>query len=151
MSERRQRPSTEGGADVTVRLLGGAVMAVAAAQLAVLECFLLPLRIGSTPVPISIPIAMLANVGLPALAYRLTASRAAAALPVMVWIVVVILASVPRPEGDVIVTGTWRGVGLLILGAVAGAYAVGRLLARSSASDGRRPARAAADSYVAMR
>ncbi len=123
------RTDASDGPGTITRILTGALIAVAAVQLAVLECFFLPLRIGSVPVPLSIPVAVLVNVGLPAVAYRLTASRAVAALPVLVWIAVVIVASVPRPEGDVIVTGTARGVAFLILGAVAGAYAVGRLLA----------------------
>jgi hypothetical protein len=117
------------GQGPVVRLVSGVLVTTAAALFAVLECFFLPLRIGSVAVPVSIPVAVLGNVGLPVLAYRLTASRAAAALPVVAWIAVVTLAAVPRPEGDVIVTGTGRGVAFLILGAVAGAYAVGRLLA----------------------
>ncbi|MGI8652015.1 MAG: hypothetical protein ACR2I7_04385 [Geodermatophilaceae bacterium] len=126
------RSDAGAGRGVIGRSLTGALIAVAAVQLAVLECFFLPLRIGSVPVPLSIPVAVLVNAGLPALAYRLTASRAVAAFPVVVWIAVVIVASVPRPEGDVIVTGTGRGIAFLILGAVAGAYAVGRLLALPS-------------------
>ncbi len=106
-------------------------MVVAATEFAVLQCFFLPLRIGSVPVPLSIPAAVLGNVALPALAYRLSGSRITAALPVLVWIAVVIAASVPRPEGDVIVTGTARGVAFLVLGSIAGAYAVGRLLTRT--------------------
>lgn len=116
-----------------MHVLAGVLVAVAAAELAVLECFLLPLRIGSVPVPLSIPVAVLGNLLLPAMAYRLTASRAAAALPVAVWIVVVILAAVPRPEGDIIITGTVRGLAFLLLGAAAGAYAVGRLFTRRPA------------------
>jgi hypothetical protein len=112
----------------TTQVLTGGVIAGAAAEFAVLECFLLPLRIGSVAAPLSIPAAALGNVGLPALAYRLTGSRALASLPVIVWVAVVALASLPRPEGDLIVAGTWRGVAFLLVGAVAGAYAVGRLL-----------------------
>ncbi len=109
-------------------VVGGALVTVCAAELAVLECFLLPLRIGAIPVPLSIVAAVFGNALLPGLAYRLTGSRVAALLPLLVWTVVVILAAVPRPEGDVIVTGTARGIGFLLLGAVAGAYAAGRLL-----------------------
>lgn len=131
------RTDVRDGRGTVTRIFTGALITVAAVELAVLECFLLPLRIGSVPVPLSIPMAVLVNVGLPALAYRLTSSRAVAATPVIVWIAVVIIASVPRPEGDVIVTGTWRGIAFLILGAVAGAYAVGRLLAAPSSEVNR--------------
>lgn len=109
--------------------LVGVLVAIGAAELAVLECFLLPLRVGSVPVPLSIAAAVIGNALLPALAYRLTTSRVAAVVPLLVWFAVVIVASVPRPEGDIIVTGTARGITFLILGAVAGAYAAGRLLA----------------------
>lgn len=126
------RTDVGGGHGTLARILTVALVILAAVELAVLECFLLPLRIGSVPVPLSIPVAVLVNAGLPALAYRLTGSRAVAAMPVIAWTALVIVASVPRPEGDVIVTGTWRGIAFLILGAVAGAYAVGRLLATPS-------------------
>ncbi len=118
-----------GWGERTTQVLTGGVIASAAAELAVLECFLLPLRIGSVAAPLSIPAAVIGNVGLPALAYRLTGSRALASLPVLIWVAVVALASIPRPEGDLILGGTWRGVAFILLGAVAGAYAVGRLLA----------------------
>lgn len=134
------RTDAHDGRGTIVRMLTGALITGAAAELAVLECFLLPLRIGSVPLPLSILVAVLVNAGLPALSYHLTASRAVAAMPVIVWIALVIVASVPRPEGDVIVTGTWRGIAFLILGASAGAYAVARLLAlpRSSVTAGTR-------------
>lgn len=120
-----------------MRMLGGGLVAVAATLLAVLECFFLLLRVGSIPVPLSIAVAVLANAGLPVLAYRVSGSRVAAVLPVAAWLAVVVLAAVPRPEGDVIVTSTLRGVAFLVLGAVAGAYAVGRLLARPPTASSR--------------
>lgn len=117
------------GAALAGRVAAGVLVAVGGVQLAVLECFLLPLRVGGVPVPLSIPAAVLGNLWLPALSYRVSGSRLAAASPVLVWLAVVILAALPRPEGDLIVPGTLRGIGLLVLGALAGAYALGRVLA----------------------
>ncbi|MBA2389837.1 MAG: hypothetical protein H0V67_06225 [Geodermatophilaceae bacterium] len=120
------------GRGAVIGVLSGLLVTLAAVELAILECFLLPLRIGSVAAPLSIPAAVLGNLALPALAYRLTGSRAAALLPVLVWFAVVVTASVPRPEGDVIVTGTVQGMAFLILGAIAGAISIGRVMALRS-------------------
>lgn len=108
------------------------LVVVAALELAVLQCFLLPLRIGAVPVPASIMLAVGGNIALTHLAYRLTRSRIAALLPMLTWLVVVVAFSVPRPEGDVIITGNGWNIAFLGLGVSAAAYAVGRVLATAA-------------------
>lgn len=114
----------------------GIGLAVLAVEIAVLECFLLPSYLGSTPVPLSILAAGLGNLLLPALAYRVSGSRVVGILPVLAWLAVVVVASLPRPEGDLIVTGGLRGLIFLLVGALAGAYAVGRIVARPPSGPG---------------
>jgi len=106
----------------------GLLMFLVAVEVAVLECFLLPSYLGPVPIPLSIPAAVAGNLALPALALRLTGSRLVGILPVLGWLAVAMLAAVPRPEGDLIVTGSLRGLAFLLLGAVAGAYAVAQVL-----------------------
>lgn len=109
---------------LALRLAAGVLIALAAVGLAVLECFLVPLRIGSVPAPVVVPLAMAGNVGLARLAGRWTGSVAGAAVPPVLWLAVVVVLALPRPEGDLIVQGTLTGLVFLFAGAVAGAYGV---------------------------
>lgn len=122
---------------VTVAL-GGVAFGLAV-ELAVMECFLLPSYAGSVPVPLSILVAMGGNLALPMVAHRVSGSRAVGLAPVAGWLIVVVLAAVPRAEGDLIVTGSVRGLAFLLLGAVAAAYAAARVLAGRPVSGARRP------------
>lgn len=106
----------------------GLLMFLVAVEVAVLECFLLPSYLGPVPIPLSIPAAVAGNLAFPALALRLTGSRIVGVLPVLGWLTVVVIAAVPRPEGDLIVSGSLRGLAFLLLGSVAGAYAVARIV-----------------------
>lgn len=112
---------------------GGAVASVlAAAWLAVVEVFWLPLRVAGVLVPVSVVAAVVGNLLLVALALRLTGSRLAATLPALTWAAVVVAAMTRRPEGDLLLTG--RGplgavnLAFLLLGVTAAAVAVGRAL-----------------------
>jgi Family of unknown function (DUF6113) len=109
---------------VVLRVLAGVLVAVAAVALAVLECFLVPLRIGSVPFPIAVPLALAGNILLARLAGRQTGSLVGAAVPPVLWLAVVIVLSLPRAEGDLIVEGSVTGLVFLFAGAVAGAYGV---------------------------
>ncbi|SDF23389.1 hypothetical protein SAMN05660662_1469 [Blastococcus aurantiacus] len=114
--------------------IGWALLAVvAAAWLALVEAFWLPLRAGAVPIPLSVLAAVAGNLLLVPLAHRLSGSRAVGVLPGVVWLVVALGATVRRPEGDLVLVGSGvtGGVGLafLVLGVVAAAFAVGRILA----------------------
>ena len=113
---------------------GWALLAVvAAAWLALVEVFWLPLRVGPVPVPVSVLAAVAGNLLLVPLAHRLSGSRAVAVLPGVVWLVVALAATVRRAEGDLVLVGggVTGGVGLafLVCGVVAAAFATGRVLA----------------------
>jgi hypothetical protein len=110
----------------------GLAVLVAAAWLALVEVFWLPLRVAGVLLPVSVVAAVAGNLLLPGLALRLSGSRLIAALPGVLWLVVVVAAMVRRPEGDLIITGGGvTGVVnlvFLLLGVVAAAFAVGRAL-----------------------
>jgi hypothetical protein len=124
-------------------LLGAAVLAVAvAAWLSVVEVLWLPLRVGGVLVPVSIPAAVVGNLLLVHAAHRLTRSRVVAVLPALVWGVVAVAASTRRAEGDLVLVGGGAtgtvNLAFLLLGVVAAAFAVGRVLAGPRPE--RRPA-----------
>lgn len=101
------------------RILGGVLVGLAAALLAVLECYYVNLRIGATPVPIFQIVAVLGNLLLPFAMIRLTGVRGTAVIPGVLWIVVALILASRGPGGDVIVPGNWQGVFLLLAGAAA--------------------------------
>jgi len=107
---------------VVVRVIYGVLVLVAAAALAVLECFLVPLRIGTVPLPVCVPLAIAGNVVLARLAGELTGRPLLGLLPPVLWLAVVLMLAAPRAEGDVIVPGTLTGLVFLFGGSVAGAY-----------------------------
>ena len=116
-----------------VDLILWAVAAVsAAAWLALVEVFWLPLRAETVLVPVSLVAAVVGNVVLVQGVHQLSESRAIAVLPAVTWIVVAVAATFRRPEGDLLITaaGDLGILGLLFLlcGVVAAAVAVGRVL-----------------------
>jgi hypothetical protein len=122
-------------------LVAGAVGVIAVAVwLAVVEVFWLPLRVGGVLVPVSVVAAVVGNLLLTWLAFRLTGSRLVAALPALTWGGVVLAAMGRRPEGDLIISGGGGlgvvGLAFLLLGVTAAALAVGGVLGSASR---RRP------------
>ena len=120
--------------------VGWAIGAVlVAAWLTLVEVFWLPLRVGAVVLPVSVLAAVVGNVLLVRSAHRLSGSRAVAVAPAITWLVIVIGAMMPRPEGDLVLVGT--GVAgvvnlvFLLLGVTAAAVAVGGVLAAPT----RRP------------
>ncbi|MGY1710678.1 hypothetical protein ACI8AC_14330 [Geodermatophilus sp. SYSU D00758] len=122
------------------RVAGGLLVVALATWLALVEVFWLPLRVGGVPAPVSVAAAVAGNLLLVPLAARLTGSRAAAVLPALAWLAVALAASTRRPEGDLVITGGGvTGVvnlAFLLLGVVAAAFAVGRVLAAPRVSPG---------------
>ena len=117
-----------------LHLLGWAVAAVVvAAWLALVEVFWLPWRLGGVPVPVSLPAAVVGNLLLVGAARRMSGSRLVAVLPAVVWLVIAVGATVRRPEGDLLLPGgdavtSTLTLGFLLLGVLAAAFAVGRVL-----------------------
>lgn len=130
------------------RLGWGVAAVVVAGWLALVEVFWLPLRVGGVLVPLSVVAAVVGNLLLPAAALRLTRSRLVAVLPAVVWLVVTVGAMTRRPEGDLVMGGGGStgvvNLVFLMLGVLAAAFSVGRLLGgpRRPAVDAR-PAQAA--------
>ena len=116
-------------------LLAGWALAtvVAAAWLALVEVFWLPLRVGGVLVPLSPIAAVVGNLLLVDLAHRVTGSRVVAVLPAVAWAAVAFAATLRRPEGDLVLVGGGGlgtvGLAFLLAGVAAAAVAVGRALA----------------------
>ena len=128
-----------------VLLLWAALSVAAAAWLALVEVFWLPLRVDGVLVPVSVVAAVLGNVVLVEGTHLLSGSRIIAVLPAITWLVVAFGASFRRPEGDLVIVGGSQDLGVvslvfLLCGVVAAAVAVGRVLARPA----REPVSAAA-------
>ena len=115
---------------LVVRIGWGVLVLVAAVALAVLECFLVPLRIGPVPLPVCVPLAIVLNVVLARLAGGLTGWPLLGVLPPVLWLAVVLVLAAPRPEGDVVVPGTVTGLVFLFGGSVAGAYGAATTVTR---------------------
>jgi hypothetical protein len=119
-----------------VRIAAGLLVAVLAVGLALVEAFLVPLRIGSVPLPICVPMAMAGNILLAKLAVRQTGSIAWGVVPPVLWLVVIVVLSLPRPEGDLIIPGSITGLVFLFGGAVSGAYGVASEITRRAGATG---------------
>ena len=114
------------------RLGWGLVAVVVPGWLALVEVFWLPLRVGGVLVPLSVLVAVVGNLLLPAAALRLSGSRLVALLPALVWLVVAVGAMVRRTEGDLVMTGGGAtgvvNLAFLMIGVLAAAFSVGRVL-----------------------
>jgi hypothetical protein len=116
-------------------LTGWGLLAVgAAAWLALVEVFWLPLRVAGVFLPVSVLAAVAGNLILVEQAFRRSGSRLVALLPALTWVVVAIGAAVRRPEGDLVLVGGGGlgavGLAFLLCGVVATSFAVARVLAR---------------------
>ena len=86
--------------------------------------FLVPLRFGGTLVPVALVIVVVANSALGVAAGRLLGRWGSAAAGLL-WLVLAFRLSTPRPEGDLVISNSWVGVGYLLLGVVSAAVAFG--------------------------
>jgi hypothetical protein len=125
-----------------VALVGwGVVAVVVGVWLALVEVFWLPLRVGGVLVPVSVLAAVVGNLLVVRTAYRWSGSRLVGVLPALAWLAVALAAAQRRPEGDLVITGTgalgYVGLSFLLLGVVAAAFAVGRVLAGPRAHRGQ--------------
>lgn len=90
-----------GVTDSLLKAIGYALAAACSALLALLEVALVPLRAGSTLVPVSVVIAVAGNALLPPLARRMTGVASAGWVTLVVWLVVVVAGGiVPGNGGD---------------------------------------------------
>jgi hypothetical protein len=115
------------------RRVGGGVLVIAVAVwMALVEVFWLPLRVAGVLVPLSIVVAVVGNLLLPAAALRFSGSRVVAVIPALTWLVVAVAGMLRRPEGDLVMSGVGASgvvnLAFLMLGVLAAAFSVGRAL-----------------------
>jgi hypothetical protein len=108
---------------------GVAVLCGCAVLAAVLTLFLVPLYAGPVLVPVAVVVALASNIALPSLARTLVPRTTAAVLPFLCWLlVVIVVGTVRRPEGDVVLPGGGAvqlvSYGVLLGGALAGTVTV---------------------------
>jgi uncharacterized membrane protein YhaH (DUF805 family) len=111
----------------TAWAVAGLVLCGLTALLAgLIEVLLTPLYLGRWLFPVTLVLAVVTNVALPLAARRIVDTTAAAAVPLVLWLAAVLLLSLPRREGDVLLPGGSGGqqavsYGLILVGAAAGA------------------------------
>ena len=122
---------------LAVRVAAGVLISLFSVGLALVEAFLVPLRVGTVPLPICVLLGVAGNVVLTKLAVRQTGSVVVGVLQPVLWLLVVVVLSLPRAEGDLIVPGSATGLVFLFAGAVAGAYGVASEITRRAGAAAR--------------
>jgi hypothetical protein len=102
--------------DRALKVAGGVLAVLMAVLTAILELQLSGLRVGGALIGVSVLIAGLANLGISWFAHRTTDTRWAVALPALVWIGIMLIASGETTEGDFLLTG-WVGLATMAAGA----------------------------------
>jgi hypothetical protein len=105
--------------------------------LALWGAFLVPFRLGGTLVPVSLVIAVVGNVLVGRAGARVAGSTGAV-VPGLLWVVVTLVLSSRRAEGDVVVPGSTVGLAFLLAGALASAVAYGAAVLGPGAPGVRR-------------
>jgi hypothetical protein len=109
--------------------VGIVVCAVSAVLAALITVLLTPLYWGSVLAPVSVLLAIVANVALPLLTRWLGASPIASGVPFVLWLLAVLVLGTSRPEGDVLLPAgsgsqQWVTYGMMAAGALAGSITV---------------------------
>lgn len=107
-----------------------ALVLVLGLLLALWGAFLVPLKVGTVPVPLSVLVALVGNAALGWCGGRLY-GRVGAAGPGLVWLGVALALGTQRREGDLIVPGSVMGLLFLLVGAVTSAVAFGAVRRRA--------------------
>jgi len=111
------------------RTAGLCLVLLLTVQLALWGAFLVPLRIGTTLVPVSWVIALVGNAVL-GRAAGAEVGKPGIALAGGLWLVIGFLLGSRRTEGDLVVPGSTEGLVFLLLGAVGSAVAYGMHVTR---------------------
>ncbi|MGX7678209.1 DUF6113 family protein [Jatrophihabitans sp. DSM 45814] len=129
----KRRSVLSGELPTSLKALGLVLYAIAGAMSAVFEILLIPFRIGSVLVPIALVLAIASNIALPRLARNLTESPVGSIVPVITWILVNVMLTSTRPEGDYFLPGggtvQWVSYGVPGLGVLTGLITVSLLYA----------------------
>ena len=105
--------------DLGIRFAGGLLAIAFAVVLALLAAFLMPLRIFDVPAPLGLLVAAGGNVALVAFARYVTGSGLGIVGPCIAWIATMLVLGSRTAEGDLVLTGDWRGIAVLFVGAAA--------------------------------
>ncbi|MEO8888639.1 MAG: hypothetical protein ABI301_01650 [Jatrophihabitantaceae bacterium] len=111
--------------DRLVNSVGILVLCAVGVLSAVLDVLLIPLRSGRVLIPVAVVLALAGNLVLPRAARIFLDTTGAMVSVFLAWLLpVLVLSLLPRPEGDVLVSGgggdQWVFYGVLLGGAVAG-------------------------------
>lgn len=109
------------------------VLVLDAILLAVVELLFLPLYLGAVPFPVTILLAAVSTPWLVRSAAALGEPSAAAAAPLVAWVVALLVFGVAGPGGDVLLPADWRSLLLMAAGIFPGAVELGRALAKGYA------------------
>ena len=107
------------------------LLVVDALELAMVELLYLPLRVGAVPFPITILLAVVSTPWLVRSAAKLGGPRGVAALPLVVWVLVLGVLGLGGVGGDVLLPVDWRSALLLGGGMIPAAVALGQALGGS--------------------
>lgn len=110
------------------------VLLVIAAELAIGEAFLVSARPFGTSLPIAALLAAVGNLVIGLVGERMLRHPAGAALPGLVWLVIVIPFGSRRGGEGIVVPGTFRGLAFYLAGTAAAATVVGIARAKKVAS-----------------
>ena len=128
----RPEPEPAAWIDPALRVAGGVIAVWGAFLLAVLGEFLTPFRIGPTPLPIALVIAICGPAVVMWFGYETTGHKLGAVLPGLVWVAAIVPAIDRTSEGDFVLTQQWVAILYLFLSPIAAAVAGYRLLAPRS-------------------
>lgn len=123
--------------------LGAAVYFLAGIGTGIFETLLVPVRHGTTYIPISIVLAAITNIVLVWLARQLNGSGVVAALPLIGWAVVFVVMGVSGPGGDVLIQAgnelQWIALGMMVVGLLSGIATLARTAPRPGIEPTGRP------------
>jgi Family of unknown function (DUF6113) len=117
----------DGSGDRALQIVAVTAVCLLSAVLGVVGAFLSPSvpHVLGIPIPVGVLIAVVGNIAVGLLGARGTGSRAAPVLSALIWVLIALFLGSSRPEGDLVVTGSWQGVAFLLLGTAAAALAIG--------------------------
>ena len=104
-----------------------ALVLVLTVELAVWGSFLVAARPLGHPLPVAALVAVVGNLALGLAGGRVLRRRLGAVVPGVLWLAIALTLGSARPEGDVVVTETFRGLAFLFAGTVAAAAPVALL------------------------
>ena len=106
-------------------------------ELALWGAFLVYVRVGGQALPVGIAVAAVSNVALTTAGGRVLGSRWGQVGPGVVWLLVALELGSSRPEGDLIITGGFRGLAFLVVGFLAVLVVLLRRMPTPGAQTGR--------------